>query len=79
MTVMTSGNGQHDLWPRMLPLDGAAQYLGVSTETLRKKKNIPGLRRAGSKTLYDRHALDRALDDCGNGGDIWVALRRVGS
>jgi hypothetical protein len=70
-------NGQHDPWPRMMPLDLAAGYLGVSPENLRKQKNIAGLRRAGSKVLYDRAAFDRALDDCVDGADIWVALRRA--
>jgi len=74
---VTDRSGQHDPWPRMMRLDAAARYLGVSPETLRKEKNIPGLRRAGRTVLYDRAAFDRALDDCVDGADIWVALRRT--
>ena len=75
---MTS-NDQVNLWPRLLTLDDAARYLGVSPETLRRQQGIPGLRRAGRKPLYDRVALDRGLDDCADGADIWVALRRGGN
>ena len=70
-------NGQPARWPRLLSMELCAAYLGVSPETLRKQPLVPGRRVAGRKPLYDRLALDRALDDCSDGADIWIALRRA--
>ncbi len=63
-------------WPRLLTVEKAALYLGVSRETLKKNGiGLPRLR-AGRKVLYDRELLDRLIDGCPPGADIWVALPR---
>jgi excisionase family DNA binding protein len=53
-------------WPRVLDIDGASRYLGVSTWTVRELRTaghlpaleVPGVRRL----LFDRVALDQAVD-----------------
>lgn len=50
-------------WPRLMPVQIAAQYLGIGETTLRKQGPEP--RRLGKRVLYDRIDLDRWADALG--------------
>ncbi len=47
-------------WPRLMAVDMAAAYVGLSATTLRE--NGPAAKRMGKRRLYDRHDLDRWAD-----------------
>lgn len=58
---------RHDLiglpdWPRLLSAEQAAAYLGVTAPTFAAKCPVKPCRLFGSRTLYDRKALDRWVD-----------------
>lgn len=50
-------------WPRLMCVDLASAYLGLSATTLRAKGPAP--RECGKRRLYDRHDLDRWADRLG--------------
>lgn len=51
---------------RLLDTKEAAAYLGMGRNTARKfAEEVGALRRYGRRVLYDRVALDRALDQMG--------------
>lgn len=50
-------------WPRLMPVELAAQYLGIGPTTLREKGPQP--KRLGKRVLYDRLDLDRWADALG--------------
>lgn len=50
-------------WPRLMPVQTAAQYLGIGETTLRGL-GIEG-RKIGKRVLYDRIDLDRYADALG--------------
>lgn len=51
-------------WPRLLSLEEAARYVGVSVNTFMGRVGDvwPEPIRFGRRTLYDKDALDRAVD-----------------
>jgi hypothetical protein len=50
-------------WPRLMSVDLASAYLGLSATTLREKG--PAAKAYGKRRLYDRHDLDRWADRLG--------------
>ena len=50
-------------WPRLMAVDLAAAYLGLSATTLREKGPAP--KEHGKRRLYDRNDLDRWADRLG--------------
>jgi hypothetical protein len=50
-------------WPRLMGVDLASAYLGLSATTLRQKGPAP--KEYGKRRLYDRHDLDRWADRLG--------------
>jgi hypothetical protein len=50
-------------WPRLMGVDLAAAYLGLSATTLREKG--PEAKEYGKRRLYDRNDLDRWADRLG--------------
>ena len=60
-------------WPRMLDLQMAALYLGISAKTIRNHRHkLPGMRKWGDKIVFDRHALDRMIDRSQGMRSLWV-------
>ena len=51
-------------WPRLLSADQAAAYVGVSVNTFTSRIGDPWPEaiRIGGRALYDRRAIDRAVD-----------------
>jgi hypothetical protein len=60
-------------WPRLLPEDDAAEYVGVSIAQFRAEvgKGIwpQPVERGCRRNTYDRAALDRAVDRLSRGDD----------
>ena len=57
--------GEMPYWPRMLSVAQAAAYVGVSVNTFKAHIGKPwpeAAARMGKRVLYDRAALDRAVD-----------------
>jgi len=54
-------------WPRLLSVDQAAAYVGVSGPTFTANCPVQAYK-IGSRTLYDRQALDRWVDGMATGG-----------
>ena len=64
--------------PRLLTVEQAAAYLGLSPKTLANHKyQLPGLRKWGNKIVYDRLVLDRMLDHSGGPRSLWVDAERL--
>ena len=77
---MTDGNGRIILatWPRLLTVEMAAAYLGLSPKTIRNHRHkLPGLRTWGGKLVFDRHAIDKMLDHSGGRRSLWVDAERL--
>lgn len=51
-------------WPRLMSIEQAAAYIGLSPTTLRERGPEP--KRVGSRVLYDRKDLDRWADRLGD-------------
>ena len=65
-------------WPRLLSVELAAQYLGLSPKTIRNHKyKLPGLRKWGSLIVFDRHAIDRMLDHSGGRRSLWIDAEKL--
>ncbi len=65
-------------WPRLLSVELAARYLGLSPKTVRNHKyKLPGLRKWGGLIVFDRQALDRMLDHSGGRRSLWVDAERL--
>ncbi len=65
-------------WPRMLPVELAAKYLGLAVQTLRNHRGeIPGRKHLGRKVVYDRCVLDRWLDRNDGRTDLFVDGVRI--
>jgi hypothetical protein len=47
-------------WPRLMPVDLAAKYVGIGSTMLRESGPQP--KRLGKRVLYDRQDLDRWVD-----------------
>lgn len=47
-------------WPRLMPVDLAAAYLGIGVTMLEEQG--PAAKRLGRRKLYDRNDLDRWAD-----------------
>ena len=80
LKITTTGDGRVVLaeWPRMLSVDLAALYLGVDAKTIRNHKyRLPGLRKWGTKIVFDRYALDKMLDRSGGLRSLWVDAERL--
>lgn len=60
-------------WPRLMDVHTAAAYLSIGASTLRERGPAP--RKLGSRTLYDRHDLDRFADALA-GQPLDAALRQ---
>jgi Fe-S cluster biosynthesis and repair protein YggX len=61
-------------WPRLMAIDLASAYLGLSATTLRQKGPAP--KEYGKRRLYDRIDLDRWADRLG-GQPLGVAERKA--
>ena len=65
-------------WPRMLSIELAAAYLGLSPKTIRNHKcQLPGRRSWGGKVVFDRQAIDRMLDHSGGRRSLWIDSERL--
>ncbi len=65
-------------WPRLLTVELAALYLGLSPKTIRNHRyRLPGLRKWGDKIVFDRHAIDRMIDHSGGRRSLWVDAERL--
>jgi hypothetical protein len=51
------------LVPRLLTAEQAAAYCGVGRENFVARVRVPPIKVFGNRTLYDRVAIDRWLDD----------------
>jgi len=87
---MTEHNGQFEIamtdsgqvivacWPRMLTVELAAAYLGLSPKTIRNHDcQLPGRRSWGGKVVFDRQAIDRMLDHSGGRRSLWIDSERL--
>ena len=53
-------------WPRMLTVEQAAAYLGLSPKTIRNHRyRLPGMRKVVGKVVFDRQAIDRSRGQYG--------------
>ncbi len=67
-------------WPRMLTVEQAAAYLGLSPKTIRNHKyQLPGRRNWGGKPVFDRYALDKMIDRSRGTRSLWVDAEKSGS
>ena len=57
-------------WPRLLSVEQAAAYVGVSASSFVQRigNPWPAALRIGRRKLFDRLAIDRAVDDLSQGG-----------
>ena len=53
-----------DSWPRLLPINLAARYLGISRNHFLAHVKVPAVR-LGRAVRWDRAALDRWVDSLG--------------
>lgn len=87
---MTDRNGQIEIamtdngrvviasWPRLLTVEQAAAYLGLSPKTIRNHRyRLPGMRKWGDKVVFDRQAIDRMLDHSGGRRSLWIDSERL--
>ena len=66
------------VWPRLLTIDMAARYLGLSAKTIRNHGNLlPGKRSWGGKVVFDRHEIDRMLDKTRGMRSLWIDAERA--
>ena len=67
-------------WPRLLTVEQAAAYLGLSPKTIRNHKcQLPGRRNWGGKPVFDRYALDKMIDRSRGTRSLWVDAEKSGS
>lgn len=65
-------------WPRMLTVEMAAAYTGMSEKTLRNHGcKLPGKRKWGGLIVFDRRAIDGMLDRAGGVRDLWVDAEKL--
>ena len=64
MTDSKPDPGDLPHWPRLLSLEEAARYVGVSVNNFKSRVGDlwPEPIRFGRRTLYDKDALDRTVD-----------------
>lgn len=66
------------VWPRLLTLQQAALYLGLSPKTIKNHKSkLPGRRKWGDKIVFDRCALDKMIDRSEGLRSLWVDAARL--
>lgn len=54
-----NGRLMFSCWPRLLSVELAALYLGLSPKTIRNHQHkLPGMRKWGGKIVFDRKAND---------------------
>lgn len=53
-----------DAWPRLMPIETAARYLGISRNHFLAHVKVPAVR-LGRAVRWDRAALDRWVDSLG--------------
>ena len=66
-------------WPRLLSIEVLAQYIGCGAQTIRNraaKGDIPGRRKLGRRTFFDRVEIDLWLDQCVEYRDAWLDGRK---
>ena len=64
-------------WPRLLTVEMASLYLGLSAKTIRNHSNsLPGRKQWGQKVVFDRHAIDKMIDRSGGLRSLWVDAER---
>ena len=60
-------------YPRMMPVEMAAKYLGIAVQTLRNHAGeVPGRKHWGRKVVYDRNVLDQMLDRNSGHTDLFL-------
>ena len=65
-------------WPRLLTVELAAVYLGTTPKTIRNHRcKLPGMRKMGSRVVFDRKAIDAMLDRSGGMRDLWLDAERL--
>lgn len=65
-------------WPRLLSVELAAAYLGTTPKTIRNHRcKLPGMRKMGSRVVFDRKALDAWIDRSGGKRDLWLDAERL--
>lgn len=66
-------------WPRLMPEQFAAAYLGVSVSTLRNRVRSGAMpkpvRVTRGRNVWDRHQLDQFADTLFEQRDDWADLR----
>ncbi len=80
MTPATTQDGRIVLaeWPRLLSVELAAAYLGLSPKTIRNHEHkLPGMRKWGGTIVFDRKALDSMIDHAGGRRSLWVDAERL--
>ena len=66
-------------WPRLLTVEMASLYLGLSPKTIRNHSNsLPGRKKWGQKIVFDRYALDSMIDRSRGLRSLWVDVERSG-
>ena len=77
--VKLSGQGVvSQAWPRILTVEVAAAYLGLSPKTIRNHSNrLPGERRWGDKVVFDRYEIDKMLDKARGLRSLWVDAEKA--
>ncbi|NFV80061.1 hypothetical protein [Magnetospirillum aberrantis] len=58
-------------WPRLMSVDQAAAYCGLSGEAFRQHVTVQPLR-FGRRVLYDRMKIDSWLDEISSNGGVDV-------
>ena len=61
--------------PRLLSIEGAAAYLGISPTTFRQIAPKLSILRCGRRVLYDREVLDQFVGQFRPGQDISIDKR----
>ena len=75
---MTEAAKEPEAWPRLLTIEMAAQYLGLSPKTIRNHGNcLPGRRNWGGRVVFDRHEIDRMLDKTRGMRSLWIDAERA--
>ena len=65
-------------WPRLMTVEVAAAYTGMSAKTIRNHGcSLPGKRKWGSTIVFDRKAIDVMLDRAGGRRDLWLDAERL--
>ena len=72
------GNVVFSCWSRLLTIDMAALYLGLSAKTIKNHGcRLPGRKKWGGKVVFDRHQLDKMPDRSRGWRSLWTDAERL--